>query len=169
MATSEESCLDSLTDIVCTELIQEVSPSPDTKAKLVIIGRDNTHIDINQRDVKINKDMATSHEEANSILVQHMVLVAKKKPVGIAVSSDDNDLFFLLHHDLTSAVIMESLVQERTVINIQAIAEQHWNIVPGLLNIHAHSGCDTVASYSGFSKSTVLKSLQAGYPLLFAG
>ena len=61
---------------------------------------------------------------------------------------------------------MVSPVQSRTVIDINASVRKHENIVHNLLAAHALSGCDTVASYYGIGKATVLKILRTGkYPL----
>lgn len=91
--------------------------------------------------------MATSHEEADNILVQQILMVAKEKVMGMpAVLSDENDLGVLLLHyyleqSLPSLVIMENPVKERSVIDVCATAEQHRNIVQGLLAAHALSVC----------------------------
>ena len=86
-------------------------------------------------------------------------MCAKQQPGAVSVIADDTDVFVLLihHHQnegLTSAMFMISPVQQRSTIDIKAI-------VPGLLAAHALSGCDTVPTYFGIGKGTVLKILNA--------
>ena len=103
--------------------------------------------------------MATSHEEADNIIAQQAIMCAKQQPGAVSV--------FVLpfHHyqneGLTSAVFMTSLVQQRSTIDIEATVEKHHAIVPGLLAVHALSGCDTVPTYFRIGKGTVLKILNA--------
>ena len=47
------------------------------------------------------------------------------------------------------------------IIDIKATVEEHQAIIPGLLGAHAISGCDTVPTYFGIGKGTVLKNLMA--------
>ena len=56
-------------------------------------------------------DLRTNHKEADNILAHQMVVVASEENKGIAVISDDTDVFvLLLHHyvkrKLTGIVIM---------------------------------------------------------------
>lgn len=96
----------------CMELIKDKKFHHQHKPKhnLVITGRDNTPDEINQGGEVIHKEyIAISYEEADNIIVRQMV-IAKKKPVGISMLSDDTDIFLLfLHHyleqGLTSVVI----------------------------------------------------------------
>ena len=47
--------------------------------------------------------------------------------------------------------------------------QMHSEIVEGILPVHALSGCDTVASYFGIGKATVLKTLRSGHSLNLLG
>lgn len=109
--------------------------------------------------------MATSHEEAGNILAQQVITCAKQQPGAVSVIADDTDVFvLLLHHcqneGLASTMFMTA-VQQRSTIDIKATVEKHHAIVPGLLAAYALSGCKTVPTYFGISKSTVLKILNA--------
>ena len=55
---------------------------------------------------------------------------------------------------------MSSPIQGRSSMDIQATVEKHREILPHLLAAHGLSGCDTVATYHGIGKGTVLKVLQ---------
>ena len=59
-------------------------------------------------------------------------------------------------------MIMSSPVQGRAVIDIRATAEKHSDIAHDLLVIHGLSGADTVASYHGIGKASVLNVAQTG-------
>ncbi|KAI9514585.1 hypothetical protein NQZ68_032226 [Dissostichus eleginoides] len=62
-------------------------------------------------------------------------------------------------------LIMESPRKERAIVDIKATLSKHSEIVENLLPAHAISGCDTVASYYGLGKGSVIKVLKAGYEL----
>ena len=47
--------------------------------------------------------------------------------------------------------------------------QKHSEIVEGILPAHALSGCETVASYFGIGKATVLKTLRSGHSLNLLG
>ena len=56
---------------------------------------------------------------------------------------------------------MISPIQQRSLIDIKATVQAHRSIIPGLPEAHALSGCDTVPTYFGIGKGTVLKNLIA--------
>lgn len=79
----------------------------------------------------------------------------------------------LLHHyqqaRLDVSVTMESPIQERAIVDIKSTLAKHAQIVKNILQAHAISGCDTVASYFGLGKGSVIKVLKAGYDLSALG
>ena len=134
--------------------------------KLVITASDNTPTEIHKGALYLRRDMATSHEEADNIIVQQAIMCAKQQPGAVSVIADDTDVFVLLIHHyqnkgLTSAMFMTSPLQQSSTIDIKATVEKHQAIVPGLLAAHALAGCDTVPTYFGIGKGTVLKILNA--------
>ena len=87
---------------------------------------------------------------------------------------DDTDVFVLLVHYYNSRctcsnsapMVMSSSVKERAVIDIRATVESHSDIADALLAIHGLSGADTVASFNGICKATVVKVAKKGcFPL----
>lgn len=52
-------------------------------------------------------------------------------------------------------------IQQRSLIDIKTTVQAHRTIIPGLPAAHALSGCDTVPTYFGIGKGTVLKNLIA--------
>jgi len=64
---------------------------------------------------------------------------------------------------------MESPIKGRKVVDIGKTVQKHSEIVEGILPAHALSGCDTVASYFGIGKVTVLKILRSGHSLNLLG
>ncbi len=115
-----------LIHILCNELKDDTlfHQEHTQKHKLVITGKDKTPIEIsNGGTVIYRRDMDTVQEEADTILVQHMLLAAKETTSGITVLSDDTDVFvILLYHylqaQLTTRVIMESPIKDRAVVDI---------------------------------------------------
>ena len=109
--------------------------------------------------------MRTSHEEADNIIAQQMVGIARENSDGILVISDNTDVFVLLlhhylHNNLVNKVIMESPVQDRSVIDISKTVDKQRDIIPDLLAAHALTGCDTTACLYGLGKGTMLKVLK---------
>ena len=70
-------------------------------------------------------------------------------------------LFHYLNEHLTCPMFMISPIQQRSLIDIKATVQAHRSIIPGLPAAHALSGCDTVPTYFGIGKGTVLKNLIA--------
>ena len=166
-----------LMDIICTELIQDESFHREhvQEHKFVIIGQEKTPVEIRNGGLIIHRrDMDTTHEEADIIIVQQMLMIAKEKPTGITVLSDDTDVFMLLLHyyledGLQMLVTMESPIKERVVVDIGKTVDKHRDIIPEILPAHALSGCDTVACCFGIGKGTILKVVRSGHSLSLLG
>ena len=67
--------------------------------------------------------MDTTHEEADIIIVQQMLMIANENCSGITDLSDDTDVFILLLYNyhkcgLHSRVTMESPIKQRVVLDI---------------------------------------------------
>ena len=58
-------------------------------------------------------------------------------------------------------MFMTSPVQRSCTIDIKATVEKYHAIAPGLLAARVLSGCDTVSTYFGTGKVTVLEILNA--------
>ena len=77
-------------------------------------------------------------------------------------------MFVLLLHQYQQArldisLTMESPRQGRAIVDIKSTLAKHPLIVKNILPAHAISGCDTIASYFGLGKGTVIKVLKADY------
>ena len=86
----------------------------------------------------------------------------------IRVVSDDTDVLLILVLHLHAhannlphsiEVTMEESSGNHTIINVNEVAQQHAAVIPNLLGAYAFSGCDTVSSFAGIGKETVLKKL----------
>ena len=142
----------------------------------MVTGADPLPIEISEGGVVISRaDVATSHEETNNVIVQQVLsCTAENAEIKITVVADDTDVFVLLlhyHHmaNLKNVVLMESPIKGKTVVDIGTTEQKHSEIVEGILPAHAPSGCDTVASYFGIGKATVLKTLRSGNSLNLLG
>ena len=166
-----------LMQIICTELIKDEAFHQDhvQKQKLIITGQNKTPVQISNGGLVIHRrDMDTTHEEADNIIVQQVLMIAKENPTGITVLADDTDVFGLLcfHYladGLKILVRMESPIKQRVLVDIGKTVQKHLAIIPELLPAHALSGCDTVACCFGIGKGTVLKVIRAGYSLSLLG
>ena len=74
-------------------------------------------------------------------------------------------LHFYSTKKLSCSLSMESIRSQKSVLDIEAAAREHKDILDGLLACHAMSGCDTVAKLSGIGKVTALKVLKSGLRL----
>ncbi|KAI9528029.1 hypothetical protein NQZ68_024785 [Dissostichus eleginoides] len=151
-----------------------------TKHKLVVTGEDSCPIELSMEERRSRYELENPQEEADTIIVQQ-VLACAGEAHPISVVSDDTDVcvcviqmcVLLLHHyhqaGLDVPLIMESPRKERAIVDIKVTPSKHSEIVENLLPAHAISGCDTVASYYGLGKGSVIKVLKAGYQLSAIG
>ena len=95
---------------------------------------------------------AITHEEADIIMVYHMIEESVGGHSSIRVVSDDTYVLLIFAHHLqartnnlpaTVKVTMEACSGRHTVIDVNAIVQQHSAVVPNLLAAHALTGCDT--------------------------
>ena len=104
----------------------------------------------------------TTQEDAGSIIIHQVSSMGPGKAVVIC---DDTDVFVLLLHfvstgDIKAHVLMQSTsLESNNVTDINATFEKHEAIVPNILAAHALTGCDTVGTYFGIGKATVIKVL----------
>ena len=120
------------------------------------------------------KELETTHEEADVIIPRQGVDATTQGSTRIKVICDDTDVFILLVHyyqqcSLTFIVLRESTSRMRAVIDIGATVKQHADITGQLLAAHALTGCDTVAFMWGIGKAKAVKVLLPGCKLLQMG
>ncbi len=159
-----------LIDIICKDLESDTDfhRKNTEKHKLVITGQENTPVEISCGGVVIQRqDIATTHEEADNIIVQQAIQVAVDEQKHVTILADDTDVYaLLLYHYLQQGLqlpmVMKSPIKERTVIDIRATVEKQRAMIPSLLACHALSGCDTVAACFGVGKGKMLKVLKKG-------
>ena len=134
------------------------------KHKLVVTGRDPVPVEIVNGCVNKRQGMATTQEEGDTLIVQQVSRVEDGTVLAVA---DDTDIFVILLYfchqgSISCKVLMVSPIQGRSVLDINAAAEEHSSIIPDLLAAHGFTGCDTVASYFGVGKVAALKFLRHG-------
>ena len=118
-----------LIDIICKDLQGDADfhRKNTQKHKLVITGQDKSPVEISCGGVVILRhDIATTHEEADNIIVQQAMQVAVDEHNILA---DDTDVYaLLLYHylqqDLQTPMVMESPIKERTVIDIMCYCRE---------------------------------------------
>ncbi|KAL8571528.1 hypothetical protein ACOMHN_056823 [Nucella lapillus] len=114
------------------------------------------------------KEPPLHHEEADVLMACHIINEASSGHTTIKVISDDTDVLVILAHHMHKqtgglsnhvALFMESCSSGHNVICVNDVISSHQNIMPNLLAAHALTGCDTVSSFSGIGKASVLKTL----------
>lgn len=103
--------------------------------------------------------MSISLEEADVIIVNQLVSLARRGTSSMCVVCDGTDAFDLLIHfycreQLICNVTMESPIAGRCVIDLKATANKQSNIADSLPGVHALSGYDTVSYPYGTGKVT---------------
>ena len=109
-----------------------------------------------------------------------MILEACSGMSPINIISDDTAVLLILCHHLHACtggipvdvkLTMELCSDSLSVIDVNDVIRKHAAIVGNLLAAHALTLCDTVSSFEGIGKTTVMKKLQAycnnidlGYP-----
>ena len=141
---------------------------------LVITGEDFIPVQVYKSQKSERRDIGSSLEEADSLIVQQVVAIGTNPDARIITISDDTDVFVLLlffygHCSLQSAIYMKSPVYGRSCIDIKATYLKHITIVHDLLAVHAISGCDSVAGTYGVGKTTAVKIASKGYRLNLLG
>jgi len=146
-----------------------------TNHKLVVTGPDPVPVEINEGSTVPRDDMRNTQEEADVIIIHHLLIIVDSHPgSAVNVISDDTDVFALLVHfyhkrELSCPLTLEATSKDRKSIDIKATTQLHTNIAGTLLSAHAVSGCDTVAQLWGIGKTKVVKLLQAGHQLTELG
>ena len=86
-----------LINLICNYLINNIH---DNQTKLVITGQDPTPVQVWNNGTIQREDLKTNHEEADVIIVHHLVRIASgaSDDSYIKVVCDDTDVFVLLIH-----------------------------------------------------------------------
>ena len=162
-----------LIDSICQYLINHIV---DNQTKLVITGKDPTPVQVCNNSTFQRPDLKTHHEEANVIIIHHLVRIASGASTDshIKVVCDDTDVFVLLMYfylteNMTVNVSMESPCAGRTIIDIRQTALKQKHIAKYLPAVHALTGCDTVSYLFGIGKATALKALMGRHHLNVLG
>ena len=146
------------------------------QSKLVITGKDPTPVQVWINGTVQRQDLRTHHEEADVIIIHHLVHIASaaSDDAHIKVICDDTDVFVLLIHfyineKMTANISMESPCAGRMIVDIRQTFLKHKNIAKYLPAVHALTGCDTVSYLFGIGKTTALKALMGGHHLSLLG
>ena len=167
---SQSACLSILDNkvqlirVICDALLVRFQDEV-TYAKLVITGPDPVPHDIECGVHRRRHDLTVTHEEADIIIANHVVHIAKESASVIHVVCDDTDVFILLVHfyiseNLDSDIFMIPTRSARNVVNIRETANENKSFAKYLLTAHALTGCDTTSTLYGIGKVKVVKSLR---------
>ena len=107
------------------------------------------------------------HEEADVLVAYHAFNEAASGR-SVKVVSDDTDVLVILsHHLYKSAGLLDRMklslesCSTANLIDINEVVSINKKVMPSLLAAHALTGCDTVSSFAGIGKLTVMKKLEA--------
>ncbi len=117
------------------------------------------------------RDLASTHEEADIIITQQAIHVAKEDPESrVCVLCDGTDvlallLFFYSREKLQSSLTMHSPIHGRSCIDVKETVRKHCTMIPEILALHALTGCNSVAASYGIGKKTAITVVKKGYKL----
>ncbi len=136
-----------LINLICVYL-REGQPLLPRNRQLVVTGTEPTPVEICDGSIKERPDIRTTHEEADVIIIQQVVHLAKSGKNSIRVVADDTDVFVLLLYyynmeQLTCDMVMIGTSSGRKCADIKATVDKHIDIIDNVLPAHVLSGCDT--------------------------
>ena len=149
-------------------LIQYLIENVHNTNELVITCAQPDPVTLQAGKVSIRHDLHNTHEEADVMIINQLLVLVNGGVSHIRVICDDTDVFILLTYyycreALTCDIIIESHVAGRNVVDIKATAACN------LPAVHALTGCDTTSYFCGIGKSTALKFLKRGFSLHLLG
>ena len=141
---------------------------------MLITGLLGTSTEITRGIAIERQELKTQHEEANLIVVQQAYQKVDHQVDIVSVICNDTDVLVLLPYfywilDLSSTMYMQSTSTERDILHVRETVRSNEDIVHFLVAAHFLSGCNTVASYYGLGKMTVVKRLKHGKKLSLFG
>ena len=74
-----------LIELICNDLLKDTAfQQKYTKQhKLVLTGQEDNPVEISKGIIITRKDLSTSHEEADNIIVQQTIIIARKENTGV--------------------------------------------------------------------------------------
>ena len=105
-----------LINLVVTLLIEDHESFHEHTRKLIVIGEEAAPVEISSGKITIRQDPATTHEEADNIIVQMAMMCARTNDqYQITVVSDDTDDFILLMHYYYTAKMKNHVIIESPI------------------------------------------------------
>ena len=121
-------------------------------------GSDDVPTEVRKGRIHQRLDLRTSHEEADCIIVQQCYKqVIEEGCRTIRIICDDTDVISLACYFYPKSlegitVYMEPTSWGRNVIDIGKSVRKQPDVIQYVLQLHALSGCDSVARYHGIGK-----------------
>ena len=115
---------------------------------LTVAGTEDVLVEIVGAIVIERRGLSSSHEEADTIIVQHIMTRCMVGEV-VSVICDDTDVFALLLHFVAEMKPNGQLCMQSVNVNT--------SIVPDLIAIYAPTGADTSSATFGIGKTKALK------------
>ena len=113
-------------EIIVKSLADKIDISGDVGLKLIVNGHNPTPMEISAGGLVIFRhDLQNFHEEADEIIVAHVIYAATVESKHVQVVADDTDIYIiLLYHYYTNSIEIPMTISPtrcgRTVIDIKA-------------------------------------------------
>ena len=162
-----------LNTMICEEILSDDNflQHATQDHQLVVTAENDLPTQVSRGRKSPRLDLASAHEEADILIAQHAIHLAKEDTESrVRVVCDDTDVFVLLVYyylseKLQSSLTMQSPIHGRSCIDVKETARKHSTIVPELLALHALTGCDSVAATYGVGKTKAIAVARKGYTL----
>ena len=143
-----------LNSLICEQILidEQYLQQVTQHHRLVVTGDDAVPTQVSKGRKIPRLDIATTQEEADLIITQQTIHLAKEDGESrICVLCDETDVFALLvylfsREQLQSSMTMESPIHGRSCIDIKETARQHDAIIPAILPLRTLTGCDSVGN-----------------------
>ena len=155
-----------LVAFLASELIKRCPNLPEDRELIVAGGTHNGEGALSSKSGELRL-LHTSQEEADTRMFFHANHAYNSGYETIVVRSDDTDvLILLIHHSSAKYIWMKTgTAAEPKYLPVHEIQGRIEVLRPGILALHAMTGCDAVSQFYNIGKKTALKTAQ-NYPSL---
>ncbi|KAG0729729.1 hypothetical protein GWK47_003399 [Chionoecetes opilio] len=136
--------------------------------QLVVTGENDMPTQVSKGRKSPRLDLASTHEEADILITQQAIHLAKEDPEShVRVVCDDTDVFALLayyylNEKLQSSLTMQSPIMGRSCIDVKETARKHSAIVPEFLALHALTGLEHGWEADDTNKCLIPRNMEDG-------
>ena len=159
-----------LIEMAKADLIDNI---PHIPKKLIITSQEDAPEQLHLGVCTVREDLKTTQEEADVIILHQVMAAVEDGKTSIKVICEDTDVFALLCHCYQLEkwqvnLYMADFNEKKSITSIRDSVENHRQLIPNLLYVHALTGCDTVPMLYGIGKKKAIN-IAKKLPLSYLG